>query len=177
MPDIATKPPARTELNKPDLPAAHPWRPFEALRREIDRLFQSTDPWSASARHPMFSGEHGWSRFLANTESPAIDIVENDKAYELTAELPGMDEKDIDVKVVNGFLRIRGEKQDGREETTKDFYVRERQFGSFERCFALPDSVDSQKIDADFAKGVLTVLMPKRADSLKSEKKIEIKVS
>jgi HSP20 family molecular chaperone IbpA len=86
---------------------------------------------------------------------PAVDVTQTDKGYEITAELPGMEEKDIDVKLTNGILTIRGEKRDEKEEKKKDYYMRERSFGSFERSFQVPDNVDADKIDASFKKGVL----------------------
>jgi HSP20 family protein len=87
--------------------------------------------------------------------------TETDKAYEITAEVPGMDEKNVEVKVANGVLTIKGEKQDEKEKTRKDYYMRERSFGSFQRSFQVPDGVDADKIEANFKRGVLTVMPPK----------------
>ena len=108
---------------------------------------------------------------------PAVDVSETDKAYEITTELPGMDEKSVDVKLANGMLTLRGEKQDTKEESKKDYYMRERSFGSFERTFAVPDDVDTDKIEASFKNGVLSVTLPKSAEAQKSEKKIQIKAT
>ena len=108
---------------------------------------------------------------------PAVDIVEKDNAYEVTAELPGLDEKNIEVKLVNGGLTIKGEKQEEKEEKKKGYYLHERQFGSFERCFQVPQGVDTNKIEASFRKGVLTVTLPKKPEAQKPEKKIEIKAA
>ncbi len=91
------------------------------------------------------------------------------------AELPGMDEKNIEVKLSNGSLTIRGEKQEDKEEKKKDYFVQERRFGSFERTFGLPEGVDREKIEASFKKGVLTVKMPKTPEAQKGEKKIAVK--
>jgi len=107
--------------------------------------------------------------------APAVDVAESEKAYEITVELPGMDEKNIEVKVSNGSLTIKGEKQEEKEEKKKDYYLHERHFGSFERSFALPDGVDSNKIEAAFKKGVLTVTLPKKPEAQKPAKKIEVK--
>lgn len=84
-----------------------------------------------------------------------------DQRLELTAELPGIDEKNVDVKVANGGLTIKGEKQQKKEEKKKDYYLRERNYGPFERSFQVPAGVDTDKIDAKFKKGVLTVMLPK----------------
>jgi HSP20 family molecular chaperone IbpA len=101
--------------------------------------------------------------------------AQTDKGYEITAELPGMEEKDIDVKLSNGILTIRGEKRDEKEEKKQNYYMRERSFGSFERSFQVPEDVDVNKIGASFKKGVLTLMLPKSAEAQKAEKKIEIK--
>jgi len=153
--------------------------PFEGLRREVDRLFEDFDRdfWRFPVRRSMFDIEPFWRRELSWAAAPAVDIVEKDDAYEIKADLPGMDEKGIEVKVSDGNLTIKGEKQDEKEEKKKDYYLRERHFGSFERSFAVPEGVDPDKIDAAFRKGVLTVTLPKKAEARKPVKKIEIKGS
>ena len=84
---------------------------------------------------------------------PAVDVAETDKAYEITAELPGMEEKNVAVKLANGVLSITGEKQEDKEEKDKNYYRRERNFGSFERSFQVPDDVEADKIAASFKNG------------------------
>jgi HSP20 family protein len=106
---------------------------------------------------------------------PAVDVTETEKGYKVVAELPGMDEKNIEVKIANGMLTIKGEKQEEKEEEKQDYYVRERSFGSFERTFPVLDGVDLEKVDASFKKGVLTVTLPKTAEAQKAEKKISVK--
>ncbi len=106
-----------------------------------------------------------------------MDLVEREGEYEITAELPGIDEKDVEVKVVNRMLTIRGEKNEQKEEKQKDYFLSERRFGSFQRSFQLPEGADADKIEAHFAKGVLTVKVPKAAEAQKPEKKIAIKSS
>ncbi len=106
---------------------------------------------------------------------PAVDVAETDKAYEITAELPGLDEKNIEVKLANRVLSIKGEKQEEKEEKEKDYYRRERSFGSFERSFHVPDDVQEEKIEASFKNGVLSVTLPKSAEAQKQAKKIEVK--
>jgi len=108
---------------------------------------------------------------------PAVDVTEIDGGFEVTAELPGMDEKNVEVKLANHTLTIKGEKRDEQEETKKDYYMRERSFGSFQRSFTVPDGVDMDKIEAIFKKGVLTVTLPKTAEAKKTEKKITIKAA
>jgi len=109
--------------------------------------------------------------------TPAVDIAESEKAYELTAELPGMDEKNIEVRVANGTLIIKGEKQEEKEEKKKDYYMRERNFGSFERRFEMPEGVDADKIEASFKKGIITLTLPKKLEAQQPAKKIEVKAA
>ncbi len=155
------------------------WRPFDSLRREIDRLFEDLDRdfWRFPFRRSVFEVEPFWRRQLKWGGAPAVDIVETDTAYEVTADLPGMDEKDIEVRLAKGGLTIKGEKQEDKEEKKKDYYLRERHVGSFERRFALPEGVDADKIEATFRKGLLTVRLPKKPEAIKPEKKIEIKTA
>ena len=111
----------------------------------------------------------------ASQIKPAVDIIEKDNAYEITADLPGMDEKNIEVKLSNDGLTIRGVKQEEKEEQKRDYYLHERSFGAFERSFTLPEGVDADKIEASFKKGVLTVTLPKRPEAIKPEKQIPVK--
>ncbi len=155
------------------------WRPFENLRREIDRLFEDFDrsSWMSPFRRSIFDIEPFWPREVVWAAAPSVDILEKDNAYELTAELPGMDEKNIEVKLANDNLTIKGQKQEEKEEKKKDYYLQERRFGSFERSFAVPEGVDADKIEASFKKGVLTVTLPKKPEAIKHEKKIEVKAA
>jgi HSP20 family protein len=177
MAEAESKLPVKSE--KGTIPALSGWGVFESLHREIDRLFDAFDGefWSSPFRRSAFSAEPFWKRELTWTAMPAVDIAESDKSYEITAELPGMDEKNIDVKLSNGGLTIRGEKQEEKEEKKKDYCIQERRFGSFERSFVLPNGVDRDNIEATFKKGVLTVKLPKTAEAQKAEKKITVKTA
>jgi HSP20 family protein len=181
MAEAASKVPVKTEEKAASerATALEAWRPFESLHRGIDRLFEDfgRDFWRSPFRRSVFDIEPFWRRELAWGAAPAVDIVEKDNAYEVTAELPGMDEKNIEMKLVNGCLTIKGEKQEEKEEKKKDYYLHERHFGSFERSFAVPEEVDLDKIEASFKKGVLTVKLPKKPEAVKPEKKIEIKAA
>ena len=172
----ATKVPVTAEKTTEPASQATAWPPIESLRKEIDRVFENfgRDFWRSPFR-ALADFEPLWSSKLAT--SFAVDVTETDAAYEITAELPGMDEKNIDVKVVNGGLTIKGEKKDEKEEKKNDYYVSERRYGSFERYFRLPEGVDSEKIEANFKKGVLTVTLPKKADAQKPATKIEVKAA
>jgi HSP20 family protein len=102
-------------------------------------------------------------------------IVETPQAFQITAELPGMDEKELDVKCSGDVLTIKGEKKDEREENKEGYYLSERHFGSFQRSFRIPENVDAQKIDATFKNGVLTSNLPKTKESQQNEKRISVK--
>jgi HSP20 family protein len=175
MAEAATKLPEKTEGRTAEPVSALRASPLESLRREIDRLFEDWGFWASPVRPSMFAAEPFWRRELTWGAAPAVDIAESDKAYEITAELPGLDEKNIEVKLANGTLTIKGEKQEEKEEKKKDYYLHERHFGSFERCFRVPEGVDANKIEARFKKGVLTVTLPKTPEAQKAEKKIAVK--
>jgi HSP20 family protein len=150
---------------------------WQSFRGEMDRLFDrfSTGFGFPAVRRmfdlaPRFESTFGFA-------APVVDVTEDDKAYAVTAELPGLEEKDIDVSVNGDLLVLKGEKRQEKEEKTKNCHVSERAYGSFERSFALPGGIDRDKIAASFAKGVLTVTMPKTADAQKQQKKIEVKAA
>ncbi|MBI2739024.1 MAG: Hsp20/alpha crystallin family protein [Rhodospirillales bacterium] len=162
----ASKVPARTGQAS-GMPQV--WQPFESLRHEIGRLFDDFGfaPWRTPFRRSLAD--------FQRATAPPVDIVETDKAYEVTADVPGFDEKDIEVKLLNGTLYIKGERKSEKEEKKEGFYLSEREFGSFERRFELPDEVDADKIAATLKKGVLTVTLPKKPEAQKPAKKIEVK--
>ena len=181
MAETATKLPVKTEQKTAEVkaPAPQAWHPFEALHREVDRLFEDfgRDFWPSPFRRSTFNVEPFWRGELKFATKPAVDVVEKDNAFEITADLPGMDEKNVEVSLVNGNLTIKGEKQEEKEEKKKDFYLQERHFGSFERTFGIPDAVDAEKIEANFKKGVLTVTLPKKPEAQKPAKKIDVKAA
>jgi HSP20 family protein len=176
MAENVTKLPVKRERSE----SLQAWRPFESLRQEIDRLFNDfgMSGWQPFPfRRPSWATEPVFQREMTWPTMPAVDVTDSEKAYEITAELPGMDEKSIEVKVADGNLTIKGEKEEETEEKKKDYYMRERRFGSFERSFEVPESVDLNKIEASFKKGVLTVTLPKKAEAQKPAKKIEVKAA
>lgn len=157
--------------------ASQPWRPFESLRREVDRLFEDFGRgfWRPPFGRSLFDIEPFVQQEFAWPKTPAVDIVENDDAFLVSAEVPGLEEKDIDVSVTDGMLTIKGEKHEEREEKKKGYHLRERSFGSFERRFRLPEDVDADRIDASFAKGVLKVTLPKKRQARKAGRQIKVK--
>jgi HSP20 family protein len=141
--------------------------PLQSLQRQVNRLFddffRGTDlrPFAEMGRVGEFA--------------PRIDVKETDKAFTVTAELPGMDEKDVEVMLSADSLTLKGEKKHEKEEKGESFYRMERSYGSFHRVIPLPDGVDAGKVDAGFSKGVLTVNLPKTAKAKEKTKKVTIK--
>lgn len=161
-------------------PASPPaeWRPIEILRRDIDHFI---DDLGKSLRRVAFglSGGDG-SPFLGTGSlwpmAPAADIMSKPDCYEITSDVPGMDEKDIDVKISDGMLTIRGEKKHEKEEKREGYYLSERRFGSFQRSFPIPSGADADKIEAVLKNGVLTITLPKVAGA-KAEKTIAVQAA
>ena len=121
MAEAVTKLPIKTEGQEP---GPGEWRPLPILRREIDRLFDDFG-WGMMRRpaRTPFDVEPFWRSF---GKAPAVDIAENEKEYEVTAELPGLDENNVEVKFADGLLTIRGEKREEKEKKKKDYYLSER---------------------------------------------------
>src|ERR1700756_3121819 len=160
---VEVKKAAPADTTAPDV-----WRSF---RSEMDWLF---DRFGFPSLRRIFDIEPAWPSASSFTFSvPAIDMSEDEKAYKISAELPGLDVKDVDVSVSGNTLVLKGEKRQEREEKEKNYYFSERAYGSFQRAFELPASVEQDKISADFSKGVLTITMPKTPDAQKQQKKIE----
>ena len=109
--------------------------------------------------------------------NPRVDIQETANAYELSAELPGLSEKDVDISLENGILKISGQKHEEKEEKNEggNYYRRERSYGRFERSFRLPDHVEADKVEARYKNGVLHVSVPKIEAAKNPVRKIEIK--
>jgi len=177
MAEPVTKLPIKNEKITGGLSQPRPT--FDSLRREIDRVFDSFN-WGSFGfpfARRAFDLEMPSLRSASWDIAPAVDVAEKEKEYEITAELPGLDEKNIELKLANGTLTIRGEKTEDKEEKRKDYHLSERSYGSFMRAFQLPDGIDESKIEASFAKGVLTVKVPKSTEAQKAEKTISIKAA
>jgi HSP20 family protein len=165
-----TATPARqgeTRLMRPD--------PFREFQREMDRMF---DRFWRGFGFPAFQRFAEPEAFLSADSAlagPAIDLAEDDQAFHLKAELPGLSEKDVNVTVSGDMMTIAGEKREEREEKEKNFHWSERRFGSFQRMVRLPQHVDRDKIEASFKNGVLSITMPKTPEAVQQQKKIEVK--
>jgi HSP20 family protein len=176
MTEVATKVPVKTE--KAESAKPHPEdRPLETLRRQVDHLFDDFQRgyWHLPFRRSVLDVEPFWRGEVAFSAVPAVDIVEKNTGYTVTTELPSVAESDIDVKFSEGTLTITGEKQEEKEEKKKDYFLSERRYGSFKRSFRVSDGIDADKIEANFKNGVLTVTLPKTAETQKNSKTIAIK--
>jgi HSP20 family protein len=144
--------------------------PLLSLQNEMNRLFE--DFW----RNPfsMRPFERMWPPGMSGFD-PQVDISETDKEIKIEAELPGLDENDIDISISNNVLTIKGEKRGESEKKERNYYFAERSYGSFSRQFSLPSAVDEDKIEATFKKGVLNLTLPKRGDAVEQRKRIAIK--
>ncbi len=162
---MALPSPWRPGRGKGEVPAGlDVWEPFASLRREMDRLFEG------------FSRDYGWGApaVAGIGEAPRIDVSETDAEIKIEAELPGVDEKDLEIVLSNGQLTIKGEKKAEKEEKKKDYHLVERSWGSFARSIGLPFEADPGQVKASFAKGVLTVTVPKPPEVKAKAKKIPI---
>ncbi len=145
--------------------------PFALMRREMDRLIDSFShdwgglSWASPASLP--------GSFL----SPKVDVAETEKGLEISAELPGIDQKDIDLDLTDGILTLKAEHEEEKEkkDEKKHYHLVERSHGSFMRRFAVPFEPDPDNVQASFDKGVLKVMVPRSAAAKKSVKKIAIK--
>jgi HSP20 family protein len=169
---MAEVPVERKQGTPAQAPVPDVWRTF---RGEMDRLF---DRFGLPSFRRMFDTEPGWPSLRPFTFSaPPIDMSEDEKSYKITAELPGLDAKDVDVQVTGDTLLIKGEKRQESDEKSKNYHFSERSYGAFQRSFNLPASVDRDMVTADFSKGVLTITLPKTAAAQQQAKKIEVKSS
>jgi HSP20 family protein len=144
---------------------------FHSFRTEMDRLFDSFfgGLTALSNRRQPFPMEQGLT--------PALDVKETEKELVVKADLPGIDEKDIQLTIHDGVLSLRGEKKSEYKDERDNYYIMERSYGSFHRSIRLPETVSEEKAEARFDKGVLTVTLPKRPDMVKAQKKITIRTS
>lgn len=143
------------------------WEPFRnvnSLQEQFSRLFDTSFPGRSSESD-------------LTTWAPAVDIQETENELVLKADLPGIEEKDIDVRIENNTLTIRGERK-FEKQVNEDNYLRvERSYGSFSRSFSLPNTINTEAIKAEYKNGVLTVQMPKRAESKPKQVKVNVEAT
>lgn len=143
------------------------WEPFRdllATQKEFDRLFREA-----------FTPGFGEGEISTRTWAPPVDIFENENNIVLKAELPGVDPKDVEVRVEDNTLYLKGERKFEKETKEENYHRVERAYGSFARSFSLPNSIDADKVGADYKDGLLTLTLPKREEA--KPKTIKINVS
>lgn len=145
----------------------HEEHPLVELQRQMNRVFENF--WGRTDR------AFGTGGRPSTDQRPRSDVVETDEGLEVTVELPGMDQKDIEVSLAADTLTIRGEKNVERKDEKKGYYVSERSYGSVFRSIPLPLGCDTDKADASFRNGVLTVKIPQSADARSRMKRIDVK--
>jgi len=142
--------------------------PFAELHKQMDELF---DDWARSVRPPVAT------RREAGLLRPTIDVSETEDAFKVSAELPGVEEKDVDVTVSDDRLTIKAEKRKESEEKDERFHRVERSYGAFERTMTLPPGVDTENVNAEMKNGTLTITIPKTQRMKEHTRKIAVKKS
>jgi len=138
-----------------------PFRDLVQLQDRVNRLFQD----SAQGREEGF-----------NTASfvPPVDIYEDEHSIVLKAEVPGIDQKDLDIRIENNVIVIRGERKFEKETKEENFHRIERRYGSFQRSFGLPNTVNTENVTADYENGILKVTLAKRAEAKPKQIKVNV---
>jgi len=149
-------------------PSRSEGNPLAVIQRDMNQLFDNF--FRGMGAGPLSATGEGLSRFV-----PSLDVRENDKELTIKAELPGMDEKDVEILLTENSLTLKGEKKEEKEDKGKNYYHMERSYGSFQRVIPLPDGLDANKAEARFKKGVLSITLPKLEAAKTKAKKISIK--
>jgi len=139
-----------------------PFREFSTLQDRMNRLFRETQ------------GNAQDESLTSSSFAPAVDVYEDEHNVTLKIEVPGIDEKDIDVRIENNTLTVHGERKIEKEEKEENYRRVERQYGSFTRTFNLPPTVDAEKVQADYDKGVLKITLPKKAEAKPKQVKVNV---
>src|SRR5579864_2054767 len=138
-----------------------PFREFSTLQDRMNRLFRE-------------SFEDRDESLTSSSFAPAVDVYEDEHHITLKVEVPGIDEKDIDIRLENNVLTVHGERKIEKEEKEENFRRIERQYGSFTRTFTLPSTVDAERIQADYDKGILKIVLPKKAEAKPKSIKVNV---
>ena len=142
-----------------------PFREFATLQNQMNRLFQDISPARTGA---------GEEFMTTGTFVPPVDIYEDEHSITLKLEVPGIEEKDLDIRVENQTLVVRGERKIEKDLKEENFHRIERSYGAFSRSFTLPNTVDTNNVNADYANGVLTVTLAKRAEAKPKQIKVNV---
>jgi HSP20 family protein len=153
---------------KSDILVRQEEHPFYTIQQEMNRIFDSFfrdfDILPFGAARDKLSGFY-----------PSLDVKENEKEIYIKAELPGIDENDVEVLLADNSVTIKGEKKEEKEDKGKDYYHMERSYGTFNRVVLLPQGIDTNKAEAHYKNGVLTIKLPKTEEAKAKVKKVSIK--
>lgn len=139
-----------------------------ALQEEVNRIFND---YVGDVSLPAW-----WHNVRSTLEvSPAVDVTENDKDFRISAEIPGMKAKDVEVSVSDGYITLKGEKKQETKEEKEGYFRQERSYGAFERRIALPETANLDKAEANASNGLLTITVPKKAGAQSKGRKLEVK--
>lgn len=167
-----------TQLAETSHPLTH--RLLRRLRSELNQAFDlfsgQLEPSSLHPLHRIADLERRLRHGMPlGSVAGAVDLVEEDKLFRIGVELPGVDAKDIDVSIADNTLTIKAQKNNEREEQARSYYLREREFGSFVRSIEIPAGVEPDRIDAEFANGVLIMELPKTPEAARTHRKIPVR--
>jgi len=140
-----------------------PFREISSLQDRVNRLF-----------HESYGPEGREEPLTSTGFAPPVDVYEDEHSVTLKIEVPGIDEKDIDVRIENNVLTVHGERKFEKEEKEENFRRVERQYGSFTRTFTLPTTVDAEKVSANYDKGILKIALPKKAEAKPKQIKVNV---
>jgi len=140
-----------------------PFREFTTVQDRLNRLFRES-----------YGPEGGEESLTSSSFAPPVDVYEDEHNVTLKIEVPGIDEKDIDVRIENNVLTVHGERKFEKEEKEENFRRVERQYGSFTRTFTLPTTVDAEKVSANYDKGILKIALPKKAEAKPKQIKVNV---
>jgi HSP20 family protein len=139
-----------------------PFRDLAQLQDRVNRLFQES------------AAPSGEEAFTTTSFVPPVDIYENEHNIVLKLELPGVDQKDLDIRIENNTITVRGERKFEKETKEENYHRVERRYGSFQRSFGLPNTVNPEQVTADYNNGILTVTLAKRAEAKPKQIKVNV---
>ena len=164
--------------------AEQPYAPLVTLRDEVDRVFDQFFRGGGMMRRAMSPRLFGWEGFpdfatraMSEGVSVRSDFAESDDSYELTVEMPGLTDKDVEVSVSDNMVTVKGEKKQRLEKKEENYHLKERSYGAFRRVFSMPQGTKAEDISAKVKDGVLTVTMPKTPEAKKKPLKIKVGTS
>lgn len=159
-------------FGRTSVPVTRGTTPISAFQNEMNRLFD--DFFGMSGMPGLFDRPEPALRGAFDF-APALDVKETEKSYVIVADVPGIDAKDVNVTVSDGYVTIKGEKKSDSKEEREGYFRQERSYGSFQRVIPMPETANLDKADAKVKDGVLTIEIPKKAEAQTTQRKIEIK--